>query len=181
MQKSVAMEALSAEFDPALLHSLEGYVEIEELVTQAFNKCAREGDVATSRVAQTFLESVVQACELWGAFRRASRFRLEDRANEHASGKVAGQKHSVSALLGITRNGVYARLSNLGLRPEDFAYLDSVQVLVSRSERLSGLEEQLKAFLKESTPRSTTVSKDTAPKKRRKSVAAGKKAARLPR
>jgi len=167
MTKSAAMEAPS-KFDPTILSHLKGYEGTEELIANAFQKAVHELDVPVSRVAQAFLELLVQACELWDAFRKASRFRLEDRANEHASGKVAGEEHSVSALLGITRNGVYARLANLGLRPENFAYLDSVEALVSRSQKLTMMHDQLTAFMEEKK-------KDTPPSSKRLTQAAQKK------
>ena len=140
-------------FDPNFLDAVSGYDELLKEFEDAVHKAGKAGDYETLGLAMAYLVKVIQACELWDAFQKADRFRIEDRANVHAPGKVAGQ-NSVVKILGISRNGVYARMDSVDLRPQDFAGVRSAVELVTRSPKLRDMREQLQKYrLKPLKPR----------------------------
>lgn len=136
-------------FDAAKITALVGYKAVETTAVNAFRLAVSKANPVIINTAHEFLTVLFNVCHLWRAFRVASRYRIEDRANPDAAGRIAGDKASVTALLGMGRNVIYRHLREAGLTPDDFSGLESVPELVQRGTRLRELRDVLQSFIDE--------------------------------
>ncbi len=130
-------------FNAEFLHDIDGFEQLQSEAVTAFRNASLNGDTDAMKLTANYFVGVVLACQMWDAFKKADRYRLDDRINVRAPGKVAGQ-NSVMRILKLTRNGVYARLEAVDLRPDDFGGLDNAEQLIKRSKKLQSLRSEVR-------------------------------------
>lgn len=129
-----------AQRNPEILEKVQGYNELKEEIDRACSIVSMEWNPSMHDLLTEFMDHILLAIELWDSFLAAHQYHLKypDR------GKVLV---SVTQLMHTDRNGVFGCLEKLELRPESFANLTSLVMLIERSPKLTEMRRKIQLFI----------------------------------